>query len=116
MQETTNGKMALAAAWAMLPTLGGALTFFALGKYNHVLITAVTGCISLGMLNMQHSRRIFIACIVLSIVAGIVCHQCFSKPDGNITDVGIMVLLLPMMAVNGFLVLRIYLAEKSKEI
>lgn len=111
MQEINKSNLALGAAWAILPTLGGILAIFALGKYEYLLISAATGFVSLSLLEESRSKRIFAACLVMSIVAGAIGHLAFLRPDGNITGAGIAFFFMPAMAINVFFVLRIYFIE-----
>lgn len=111
MPNEMENKFALAAVWAMFPTLGGALGFFAIGYYKYLLATILTGVISWSLLKVKRSRKIFMCCVVLSALIGVVCRQFFSIQDGAISGAGVALLVLPMMATNVFMVLRIYFIE-----
>jgi hypothetical protein len=111
MQNPTNNKFALAATWVMLSTLGGALACFAVAKYAYLVITAFTALLSWNLLISQRSRKIFVYCLILSIIIGAVCRLAFSNPDDSISGMGILLLMLPTMAINSFMVLRIYYIE-----
>jgi hypothetical protein len=112
-QMNKYNNLALGSAWAMLPTLGGLLAILALGKYQYLLVSAATGFLSFGMLENSRSKRILAACVAMSVAVGVVCHLTSLRPDGNITGIGIALLLFPAMAINIYFVLRIYLIEAA---
>jgi len=83
----------------------------AVAKYEYLVVTALTTILSWNLLTSQRSRKIFIYCLIFSIIIGGICRLAFSNPDDSISGTGVLLLALPMMAANGFMVLRIYYIE-----
>jgi hypothetical protein len=111
----TDNKIALAAVWLVLPTFGGILAFIAIGWYGYLLLSAMTGAVAWSMLSEGRSRKSFLAGGITAATAGFLCNQFFALKNGSISGTGVVLIVLPTMAIMIFISLRIYFSEAGEK-